>query len=175
MSTFQLDKAHSDVTFQVKHMMVSKAKGEFKNFDIQVTGDIENLESLQVTAEIDAASIDTNNTDRDNHLRSADFFDVEHHPKITIKSQSVKKVSDTEYELTAQVTIRGVTKTETFRVHYNGLAKHPMTGKMVAGFEVSGKINRDDYGLTWNAPLETGGLLVGKEVTINANLEFVVE
>lgn len=175
MSTFQLDKAHSGVTFQVKHMMVSNAKGEFKNFDILVTGDVQNLESLQVTAEIDVASINTNNEDRDNHLRSADFFDVEHHPKITVKSQSIKKVSDSEYELTADVTIRGVTKTETFRVQFNGLAKHPMMGKMVAGFEVSGKINRDDYGLTWNAPLETGGLLVGKEVKLNANLEFFVE
>lgn len=175
MSTFQLDKAHSAITFQVRHMMVSKAKGEFTDFDVKVTGDINNIESLQVTAEIDAASINTNHADRDNHLRSADFFDVENHPKITVKSQSIKKLSDTEYELTAQVTIKGVTKTETFRIEYNGLAKHPMTGSMIAGFDVSGKINREDYGLTWNAALETGGVLIGKEVFLNANFEFVVE
>src|SRR5690606_35906835 len=107
MSTFKLDKVHSGIAFQVKHMMVAKAKGEFKDFDVTVTGDINNLESLQISAEINAASVNTNNEDRDNHLRSADFFDVENHPKVTIKGESIKKISDTEYELTAQVTIRG--------------------------------------------------------------------
>lgn len=156
-------------------MMVSKTKGEFNDFDVQVTGDINDIENLQVMAEINVASINTNQEDRDNHLRSADFFDAENHPKITVKSQSIKKISDHEYEMTAQVTIKGTTNTETFRIQYNGLAKNPMDGSMVAGFEVTGQINREDYGLTWNAALETGGVLIGKEVFLNANFEFVVE
>lgn len=175
MSTFKLDKAHSGIDFNVKHMMVAKARGEFKEFDVSVTGDINNLESLQVTVEIDANSINTNNEDRDNHLRSADFFEVENHPKIILKGESIKKLSDTEYELTAQVTIRDTTNTETFQVEFNGTAKNPMDGSTITGFDVVGKINREAYGLTWNAALETGGVLVSKDVALNANFEFVVE
>lgn len=175
MSTFKLDKVHSGIAFNVKHMMVARAKGEFKEFDVQVEGDINNLESLQITAEIDANSINTNNEDRDNHLRSADFFDADNHPKITLKGESINKLSDTEYELTAQVTIRGTTNTEIFQVEFNGTAKNPMDGSTITGFDVTGKINREAYGLTWNAALETGGVLVGKDVNLSANFEFVVE
>jgi polyisoprenoid-binding protein YceI len=174
MTNFQLDKVHSSITFQVKHMMVSKAKGEFTNFDVEVEGDINQLESLKAKVIIHAASIDTKNDDRDNHLRSADFFDVENYPSITFISDSVKKVSDSEYEVTGQLTIKDVTKTETFKVEYNGQSKNPMTGSIVVGFDVEGKINREDYGLTWNAALETGGFLVGKEVKIFGSFEFVV-
>ncbi|WP_102347797.1 YceI family protein [Bacillus sp. Marseille-P3661] len=175
MTTFKLDKVHSGVAFQVKHMMVAKAKGEFKNFDVQVNGDLENLEGLTIAATIDAASISTNNDDRDGHLRSGDFFDVENYPTITIKGQSIKMISDEEYELTAQVTIKDVTNTEKFIVEFNGTSKNPMDGSTVTGFDVEGKINREDYGLTWNAALETGGFLIGKDVKLSANFEFVVE
>ncbi|TWI59092.1 YceI family protein [Halalkalibacter nanhaiisediminis] len=175
MTIFKLDKVHSGVTFQVKHMMVSKTKGEFKDFDVDVNGDINNLEGLKVNIIVDAASIDTNNEDRDGHLRSADFFDVESYPNIKIESASIKKVSDEEYEMTAEVTIKDVTKTEVFTVEYNGTSKNPMDGSTVAGFDVEGKINREAYGLTWNAALETGGVLVGKDVKLIANFEFVIE
>jgi polyisoprenoid-binding protein YceI len=174
MTNFQLDKIHSSISFQVKHMMIAKAKGEFNEFDIEVEGDINQLESSKVKVTIQAASIDTKNEDRDNHLRSADFFDVEHYPTITFISDSVKKVSTNEYEVTGQLTIKDVTKTETFKVEFNGQSKHPMTGSIVAGFDVEGKINREDYGLTWNAALETGGFLIGKEVKIFGSFEFVV-
>jgi polyisoprenoid-binding protein YceI len=174
MSTFTLDKVHSGIGFQVKHMMVSKAKGEFKNFDVAVEGDINNLESLKINATIDAASISTNNDDRDGHLRSADFFDVENYQAIKIEGQSIKKISDEEYELTALVTIKDVTNTEKFTVEFSGVSKNPMDGSTVTGFDVEGKINRETYGLTWNAALETGGFLVGKDVKLSANFEFVV-
>lgn len=174
MSTFTLDKVHSGVGFSVKHMMVATAKGEFKNFDVTVEGDINNLEGLKINVTIDAASIDTNNSDRDGHLRSADFFDVEKYPAIKIEGQSIKKISDDEYELTAQVTVKDVTNTETFKVEYSGTSKSPMDGSTITGFDVEGKINREKYGLTWNAALETGGVLVGKDVKVHGNFEFVV-
>jgi polyisoprenoid-binding protein YceI len=174
MTTFQLDKVHSSISFQVKHMMVAKAKGEFTEFDVEVEGDVNQLESSRVKVTIQAASIDTKNEDRDNHLRSADFFDVENYPTITFISDSVKKVSDNEYEVTGQLTIKDVTKTETFKVEFNGQSKNPMTGSIIAGFDVEGKINREEYGLTWNAVLETGGFLIGKEVKIFGSFEFVV-
>lgn len=175
MSKFTLDKAHSGVGFRVKHMMVTTVKGEFTDFDVQVEGDIDNLEGLNIVATIQAASISTNNDDRDAHLRSGDFFDVEKFPAITIRGNSMKKLSDDEYELTAAVTIRDVTLTETFKVEYNGLSKNPWDGSSVTGFDIEGKINREAYGLTWNAALETGGVLVGKDVKLSANFEFKVE
>jgi polyisoprenoid-binding protein YceI len=174
MSNFQLDKIHSSISFQVKHMMVSKVKGEFNEFDIEVEGDVNQLEASKVKVTIPASSIDTKNEDRDNHLRSADFFDAEKYPNITFISDSVKKVSDHEYEVTGQLTIKDVTKTETFKVEFNGQSKHPMTGDIIAGFDVEGQINREDYGLTWNAALETGGFLIGKEVKLFGSFEFVV-
>lgn len=174
MSIFTLDKAHSGIGFQVKHMMVSKVKGEFKNFDVVVEGDINNLEALKINATIDVTSISTNNADRDGHLRTGDFFDAENYQAIKIEGQSIKKISDDEYELTALVTIKDVTNTEKFTVEFSGVSKNPMDGSTVTGFDVEGKINREDYGLTYNAALETGGFLIGKDVKLSANFEFVV-
>lgn len=175
MATFNLDKVHSGIGFQIKHLMISKVKGEFRDFDVQVEGNLDNLEGLKVTVTVDTNSINTNNEDRDNHLRSGDFFEVEKYPAIKIEGESIKKLSDEEYELLANVTIRDVTRTEKFLVQYNGKSKNPMDGSTVTGFDVEGKINREDYGLTWNAPLETGGVLVGKEVKVFGNFEFVVQ
>ncbi|GEN45375.1 YceI family protein [Alkalibacillus haloalkaliphilus] len=175
MANVTLDKVHSSVAFQVKHMMVSKAKGEFQDFDVQVTGDVKDLENASVKATIQVDSIETNNEDRNGHLKSGDFFDTENYPTITLESKLVKKVSESEYEVTADVTIKDVTNEETFKVEANGVAKDPMGGNMVAGFDVEGTVNREDYGLTWNAPLETGGVLIGKEVKLQAAFEFVIE
>ncbi|RCW72027.1 YceI family protein [Saliterribacillus persicus] len=175
MTTVKLDKVHSGLNFQVKHMMVSKAKGEFQEFDVDFKGDFDNLENAQVTVTVDVASIETNNEDRNGHLKSGDFFDVESYPNITFVSKSVKKISEEDYELTGDLTIKGVTNEETLKVEYNGKAKDPMAGHMVAGVDIEGKINREKYGLTWNAPLETGGVLIGKDVKIHGGLEFVIE
>ncbi|ASS89584.1 YceI family protein [Aeribacillus pallidus] len=174
MAKFQLDKVHSSISFQVKHLMVSKAKGEFTQFDVEVDGDVDQLESAKVKVTIQASSIDTKNEDRDNHLRSGDFFDVENYPIITFVSESIKKVSDDDYEVTGKLTIRNVTRTETFKVEFNGQSKNPLDGSIVAGFDVEGKINREDYGLTWNAALETGGFLIGKDVKLFGSFEFVI-
>src|SRR5699024_241166 len=148
---------------------------EFQNFDIGVNGDFDNLENASVNVTIDVASISTGNDDRDGHLKSADFFDAENHPNITFVSKNIKKASDSEFEVTGDLTIRGTTNEETFTIDYNGKAKDPMQGNTIAGVDLEGKINREDYGLTWNAQLETGGVLVGKEVKFSGGFEFVVE
>lgn len=175
MANVTLDKVHSALSFQVKHMMVSKAKGEFQNFDVDFNGDFDNLENANVKVTIDATSINTGNDDRDGHLKSDDFFDVENHPHITFVSKNIKKISDSEFEVTGDVTIKGTTNEETFTIEYNGKAKDPMQGNTIAGVDLEGTINREAYGLTWNASLETGGVLVGKDVKFSGGFEFVVE
>ncbi|MFY4775345.1 YceI family protein [Metabacillus sp. RGM 3146] len=175
MTALKLDKVHSDVNFQIKHMMVSKSKGSFTNFDVEFNGDLNNLEASDVKVTIDAASINTGNADRDGHLKSGDFFETEKYPNMTFVSKSIRKLTDEEYEVTGDFTIKDVTKTETLKAEYNGTSKNPMDGSTVTGFDVEGKINREDYNLTWNAALETGGVLVGKEVKFTCNFEFVVE
>lgn len=174
MTAFVLDKVHSGIAFQVKHMMVSKTKGEFTNFDVKIEGDLNNLESSKWTVTIDSASIDTNNKDRDNHLRSGDFFHAENYPQIKFVSESIKKISEHEYEITGPLTIKDVANTETFQIEFNGTSKSPMDGSIIAGFDGEGKVNREAYGLTWNAPLETGGVLVGKDVKFSVNFEFLL-
>ncbi|EUJ29339.1 Uncharacterized conserved protein [Listeria grayi] len=168
---WQVDPAHSSIEFQVKHMMVSKVKGAFKDFSASVDMDPEDLTDAKIHFEVDAASIDTRQADRDKHLISDDFLSTEKYPKITFESTSVSKKGDDEYDVTGDLTIRGVTKPATFHVTFEGSGKDPMGGKTVAGFEATGKINRKDFDLTWNVALETGGVLVGDEIKINIQLE----
>ncbi|WP_082235673.1 YceI family protein [Halobacillus massiliensis] len=175
MTTIVLDKVHSTLDFQIKHMMVSKAKGEFEDFDIEVNGDFSDLESASVKATIPISSINTGNEDRDGHLKSGDFFEAEKHPNMIFESKSIKKVSDDEYEVTGDFTIKGTTNEETFTVEYNGTSQSPMDGSTVAGFEVTGKVNREAYGMTYNAAMETGGVLLGKDVKFEGNFEFIVK
>src|SRR5690554_1386384 len=120
MATFKLDSVHSGIAFQIKHLMVAKVKGEFKQSDVQLEGDLNSLETLKIDVTVDASSIDTNNGDRDAHLRSADFFEVDKYPSIKVVGESIKKVSEGEYELVANVTIKDVTNKEKFLVEYNG-------------------------------------------------------
>lgn len=166
-----LDPAHSSVDFSVKHMMISKVKGTFRDFDAKIEADPNDLTTADVEFTVDLASIDTRNVDRDTHLKSADFFDVENHPKMIFKATKFVKTDDVEYDVTGDLTIRGVTRQETFEVEVAGISKNPMSGVETVGIEVKGKINRKDYGLVWNAPLETGGVLVGEEVKISLELE----
>ncbi len=165
-----LDAAHSEVSFKVKHLMISNVKGEFKN----VTGSIEgeDFANAKVHASIEAASIFTNNTDRDNHLRSADFFDTEHYPEITFESSAFRKLDNENYKLTGLLTIKGVRKEVSLDVEFGGINKDPW-GNEKAGFSIDGKINRKDWGLNWNAALETGGVLVSDEVKIQTEVQFV--
>ncbi|SFB39548.1 Polyisoprenoid-binding protein YceI [Lentibacillus halodurans] len=170
-TAWNVDTVHSEVGFSVKHMMISKAKGTFNEFDAVIEADPDDLTDSKVEATIDVSSIDTRNKDRDDHLRSADFFDVENHPKATFTATDIEKKSDNNYDVTGDLTLVGTTKPVTFNVVFEGQSKDPMSGNMVAGFSGETTINRKDFGLTWNAAVETGGVLVGDEVKINFEIE----
>lgn len=165
-----LDPTHSELLFKVKHLMITNVKGEFRTFSAAIDG--EDFTSAPVTVKIDTESVFTNNNDRDGHLKSPDFFDAAQYPSITFTSKSFKKVDDDEYTLTGDLTIKDVTKEVSLAVTYGGVNKDPW-GNQKAGFSVKGKINRSDFGLTWNAALETGGVLVSEEVKIDAEVQFV--
>ena len=165
-----VDVSHSGIDFSVKHMMIAKVKGTFKDFTATIDADPTDLTTANIEFSIDVASIDTRNNDRDNHLRSADFFDAENHPKMTFKSTNIVSKGGGEYDLTGALTIRGVTRPETFDVTFEGQGKDPWGNEKV-GFSAEGKINRSDYGLTWNAALETGGVLVGDQIKISIQIE----
>ncbi len=165
-----MDPTHSELTFKVKHLMISNVKGEFKNFSADI--DHEEFEKGTVNVKVDTSSVFTNSNDRDNHLKSADFFDAENHPAMTFKSTGFKKVDDEEYKLEGLLTIKGVSKKVVFDVEFGGTNKDP-GGNEKAGFSLDGKINRKDWGLNWNAALETGGVLVSDEVRIGGEILFV--
>ncbi|MFD1630172.1 YceI family protein [Pseudopedobacter beijingensis] len=165
-----LDSAHSEMVFKVKHMMISNVKGQFNNFSIDVDGD--DIRNASVKVDITADSINTNSADRDNHLKSADFFDVEQYPEITFVSKSIVKEDEEDFVLVGDLTIKGITKEIKVDVEFGGIGKDPW-GNEKAGYTVAGKINRKDWGLNWNAALETGGVLVSDEVKFSADLQFM--
>lgn len=167
-----VDKAHSEVGFTVKHMMISKAKGTFDNFDAKINADVEDLTNAEIEVTIDVASINTRNSDRDDHLRSADFFDAENYPNITFVAKDIKKSGEGDYEVVGDLTLKGTTKPATLDVTFEGQSKDPMSGNLAAGFSGTTSINRKEFGLTWNASLETGGVLVGEDVKIHFELEL---
>jgi len=164
------DPAHSELMFKVKHMMITNVKGEFRKFQAEIDG--EDLTKSPVKVTIDASSIFTNEDTRDNHLKSADFFDVENHKELLFESTSFEQVDDDDYKLTGMLTIKGVSKEVTLDVEFGGVNKDPW-GNEKAGFSLEGKINRKDWGLNWNAALETGGVLVSDQVRISAEVQFV--
>lgn len=168
---FNVDQSHSNIQFEVKHMMVSKVRGRFDSYKAEVEAqDLTDLTTASIAFEFDVASINTYNEERDNHLRSEDFFHVEKYPTITFKSTNIKKDGD-DYEVTGDLTIKDVTKPVTFKVEYGGKGTNPW-GVEVYGFEAKTKINREEFGLTWNAALETGGVLVGKDIKVRVDLEL---
>lgn len=169
---WNLDKFHSEIGFSVRHMMITNVKGQFKEFDAEIEADPEDLTDASIEFTIDTSSVDTNASDRDDHLRSADFFDVENHPNIVFKATDIKKKSDNKYDLTGDFTMIGVTKPVTFDIEFEGVSKDPMSGDEAAGFTGSTTIQREDFGLTWNAALETGGVLVSNDVKINIALQI---
>ncbi|MFK9092851.1 YceI family protein [Bacillus salipaludis] len=165
-----LDPAHSSVDFSVRHMMIANVKGTFNSFNATIEADPADLTTANIEFSIETASVDTRNKDRDGHLVSADFFDVENHPNLTFKATSIEKTDEGEYNVTGDLTLRGVTKQETFAVIFEGQGKDPW-GNEKAGFSAQGTVNRSDYGLVWNAALETGGVLVGDKVKINLQIQ----
>lgn len=150
--------------------MFTNVSGKFGIYDATIATEDDNFENAVIEFSADIDSINTNNTDRDNHLKSGDFFDAENHPKLTFKASSFAKDGG-DYELTGDLTLRGVTKSVKFPVEFSGLMKDPW-GNTKAGLNISGKINRKDWGLNWNSALETGGVLVGEEVKLNIELQL---
>lgn len=167
-----IDPAHSEIHFKVRHMMVSNVTGSFGQFEGSVESETDDFQGADIEFSADVASISTNNTDRDNHLKSDDFFNAEHYPKLSFKSTSFSKKSDGDYELKGDLTIRDVTKPVTLAVEYNGTAVDPY-GQTKAGFEISGKINRKDYNLKWSAVTEAGNVVVSDEVRLVLNVQLV--
>jgi polyisoprenoid-binding protein YceI len=169
---FQIDNAHTQIQFAVRHMMISKVRGEFTKFSGSVELNVEQPERTTVDVAVDLASINTRDAQRDGHLRSADFFDVEKYPAMQFKSTNVQVLNKKQARLTGDLTIRDVTKPLTLDVEFVGSAKSPW-GATSYGFAAKAKINREDWGLVWNVALETGGWLVGKDVEIEVDVELV--
>ncbi len=172
-TTYNIDKAHSEVFFQVRHL-VTKVRGRFSDFEGAIVMDEANPELSSVNFSISTASIDTSVADRDAHLRSGDFFAADEHPKLTFTSTKIAKKGAEEFDVTGDLSIRGTTKTVTIPVTFLGLAKDPW-GQQKAGFEAETSLNRKDFGLNWNAALETGGFLVGDEVKINLSIQATAQ
>lgn len=169
-----LDNSHSNVKFTVTHLVISEVDGHFKSFTGSMTAAKPDFTDAQIDFSVDIASINTDNEQRDNHLKADDFFDAAKYPKMTFKSVSMKKLTGNKYELTGNLTIRDVTKRVTFAVTYGGTTKDPW-GNTKAGFKATTTINRLEYGLKWNTLTEAGGAVVGSDVTINLNVEFSKE
>jgi polyisoprenoid-binding protein YceI len=166
-----IDPTHSEIGFKVKHMMFTNVSGKFGTYDATITTEDDNFENANFEFSADIDSISTNNIDRDNNLKSGDFFDAENHPKLTFKATSFTKDGD-DYELTGDLSLRGVTKPVKLATEFSGLMKDPW-GNTKAGLNISGKINRKDWGLNWNSALEAGGVLVGEEVKLNIELQLI--
>lgn len=169
---WQIDSSHSSVNFSARHMMLATARGQFEKFSGTLDFDEANPAATSVDVTIEAGSVNTKDEKRDGHLKSPDFFDVEKFPTLSFKSKSVQVVDSNHAKLSGDLTIKGVSKPVVLDVEYHGQAKAPW-GTTSAGFSASTKINREDWGLTWNAPLETGGVLVGKDIKIELELEAV--
>ncbi len=169
---WNLDPVHTHIGFSVKHMMVTTVRGQFREYRGTVRLDPKDFARSSFEGEIDVASIDTGVVDRDNHLRSNDFFDAPNHPKIKFKSSRIEPKGEGEFVVHGDITIRGVTKPIALDVEFHGTSKNPY-GKTVAGLTASGTVNRKDFGVAFNALLETGGVAVGEKVKLEVEVELV--
>ena len=168
-----LDPGHSELGFKVKHLMVTNVSGSFKNFSVTAETTDDDFANAVVDFSADATSITTNNEQRDEHLKSADFFDTTNFPTLNFKATKFEQSGDDgEYELTGNFTMKGVTKPVKLKVEFGGIVKDPW-GNTKAGFTLSGKLNRKDFGLNWNAALETGGVMVSEDVRINSEIQLI--
>lgn len=171
-TTWGMDPSHSELLFRVKHLMITNVKGEFRSFDVKVESEGDDFSNAQVEVNIDPSSIFTNNADRDGHLVSADFFETEKYDKMTFKSTEFNKMDDENYQLKGQLEIKGISKEVVLDVEFGGYVTDSY-GNDKAGFSLSGKFNRKDFGLNWNAALETGGVMVSDEVKLNGEIQLV--
>ncbi len=166
-----LDPMHSEVQFKIKHLVISTVTGFFKKFEGSATTQVDNFEGAEIDFSLDVASIDTTQEQRDTHLKSPEFFDAEKYPQITFKSTSFEKVDDDDYKLHGNLTIKDVTKPITLDVEFGGTATD-FYGNLKAGFEVTGKINRKEFGLVWDGITEAGSVVVGEDVKLTINAQF---
>jgi polyisoprenoid-binding protein YceI len=166
------DPMHSELQFKIKHLMISNVSGSLKNFhaEVETEGEDFSTAKIDLTAQMD--SISTNNEQRDSHLRNSDFFEVEKYPELLFKSTKIEKVDSDTFVLLGALTMKGITKPVKLNVEFNGATKDPWGGER-AGFMISGKINRTDWGVNFNSILETGGVALGEEVRINSEIELV--
>ena len=171
---WNLDPTHSEIGFKVRHMMITNVSGTFGKFNIDAETEGDDFSKAKIRFTADVESIDTSSPDRDNHLKSADFFDGATHPQLKFVSTKMEKKDEENYILTGDLTIKDVTKPIRFDVEFGGIGKDPW-GNEKAGFTLTGKINRTDFGLNWNAALETGGVLVSEDVKLFAEIQVVKE
>jgi polyisoprenoid-binding protein YceI len=172
-TTYELDPVHSHLGFSVRHMMVSQQRGQFQGVTGGLTLDREDVTRSHVEVSIDVATINTHNADRDNHLRSGDFFDVANHPKMTFASREVKVQSDGELHITGDLTIRGTTRSVTLIAEPLSAESKDPFGNIRIGTSVTGKVNRKDFGMVWNAVLDTGGIALADDVKLQLDVQFV--
>ncbi len=169
---WSVDKAHTEIAFKVRHLMISHTKGSFKNFDANIYTTGKDFTTAQIDFWIDATSINTGDEKRDEHLKSADFFDTENHKQITFTCSSIEKATDdNNHDMWGELTMKGIMKVIKLNVEFGGKAIDPW-GNNKAGFTITGKINRKDWGLEWNTMIETGGIMVGEEISIMCELEL---
>lgn len=171
-TTWAIDPTHSEISFKVKHMMFTNVSGKFGKYAATVVTEDDNFDNAHIEFSADIDSVDTRNADRDTHLKSPDFFDAASHPKMTFKSTSFKKVDEGNYQLTGDLNLKGVSKSVTFPVEFSGLMTDPW-GNSKVGLNIEGKLNRKDWGLNWNSAIEAGGVLVGEEVRLEIQLQFI--
>jgi polyisoprenoid-binding protein YceI len=167
-----IDPSHSKIVFKVKHLMISNVIGSFREFEGVVTTSGNDFSTADISFSLNSSSVDTEMADRDAHLKSPDFFDVVNFPKINFSGKGLKDLGDDMYELSGDLVIKGVSKPVVLAVEYGGLMTDPW-GNVKAGFSISGKLNRKEWGLNWNAALEAGGVLVSEEVKLNFDIELV--
>lgn len=171
-STWVLDPAHSEVNFKIRHLMIANVNGSFEKFNVQASVEDDDFSKASIIFTAEAASVTTNNEQRDQHLKSTDFFNVENFPVIRFVPTGSRQVdNDGSYELDGDLTIKDITKPIRVDIEFGGIQKDPW-GNLKAGFTINGKINREDFGLVWNTPLETGGVLISEDVHINCEIQL---
>lgn len=172
MATYKIDAAHSEINFKVKHLMITNVTGSFKEFTATMESSSPDFSDASIQFEANVSSISTNNDQRDNHLKSDDFFNAEAYPKLTFHSKSLEKKSENDYVLHGDLTIRNITKPVSLKVEFGGLMTDPW-GQQKAGFEINGVINRKEFDLKWTATTEAGGIVVSDEVKLQIAVQMI--
>lgn len=169
---WEFDPMHSELGFKIKHLMITNVSGSFKKFHVEVETRDDDFSTAQVKVKVDMNSIDTNNVQRDEHLRNSDFFEVDKYPELIFSSTRMERSDDENFILYGDLTMKGVTKPVQLNVEYNAISKDPWGGTR-AGFVVTGKINRNDWGVSFNGAMEAGGLVLGEDVKLNSEIQLV--